>query len=43
MDKFNVFSMLADAVVYSGSLRECEDYKVKYENSDNSLYILKAK
>jgi len=43
MDKFNVFSMLADVVVFSGSLRECEDYKTEYENSDNSLYILKAK
>ena len=43
MEKFSVFSMLADAVVFSGSLRECEDYKNKYENNDNSLYILGAK
>ena len=42
-EKFNVFSMLADIIVFSGSLRECEDYKKKHENNDNSLYILSSK
>lgn len=40
--KFKVFSMLADTVVYTGTKSECEDYKKKHENSDNSLYIIRA-
>ena len=37
-----VFSMLAGVVVFIGTQHECESYKQKYENSDNSLYIVKA-
>lgn len=36
-----VFSTLADTVVFSGTQEECEDYKRKHENDDNTLYILK--
>ena len=42
-EKFNVFSTLADTTVFSGTKVECEDYKKKCENNDNSLYILSAK
>ena len=42
-EKFNVFSTLADTTVFSGTKAECEDYKKKHENNDNSLYILSAK
>ena len=42
-EKFNVFSTLADTIVFSGTKAKCEDYKKKYENNDNSLYILSAK
>lgn len=42
-EKFNIFSTLADTTVFSGAKAECEDYKKKYENNDNSLYILSAK
>lgn len=41
-EKFKVFSTLADMYVFSGTKAECEDYKKKYENNDNSLYILRA-
>lgn len=41
-EKFKVFSMLADVVVFSGTKEQCEDYKAKYENYDNPLYIIKA-
>lgn len=34
--------MLADAVVFVGTKTECENYKSKHENNDNSLYITKA-
>ena len=42
-EKFNVFSTLADITVFSGTKSECEDYKKKHENDDNSLDILSAK
>ena len=38
-DEFRVFSTLADIVVFIGTMQECRDYKKKYENDDNSLYI----
>ena len=41
--KFKVFSMLADVVVFTGTKAECEDYKKKHENNDNSVYIVSAK
>lgn len=40
--KFKVFSMLADTVVCTGTKQQCEEYKQKHENDDNSLYILKS-
>lgn len=42
-EKFNVFSTLADTIVFSGTKAECRDYKKKHENNNNSLYILSAK
>ena len=41
MEKFKVFSTLAEGIVFEGTKPECEEYKSKYEHSDNSLYILK--
>ena len=41
-EKFKVFSMLADVVVFSGTKAECEEYRKKYENNDDSIYILKS-
>ena len=41
MEKFVVFSTLAETVVFSGFKSECEDYKKTHENNDNSLYIFK--
>lgn len=40
--KFNVFSMLADTVVFTGTKAECENFKKVYEHDDNSLYIIKS-
>ena len=42
-EKFNVFSTLADTIVFSGTKSECEDYKKKHESDDNSLYTLSAR
>lgn len=40
--KFNVFSTFADTIVFSGTKSECEDYKKKYTNNDDSLYLINA-
>lgn len=42
-EQTKVFSALADTIVFSGTRAECENYKKKHENNDNSLYILDAK
>jgi hypothetical protein len=42
MEKFKVYSTLADTVVCVGTKSECQEFKRDNENSDNTLYILKA-
>lgn len=39
--KFNVFSMLADTIVFTGTKSECENYKRTHECADDSMYITK--
>ena len=39
-EKFNVFSTLADTVVFTGTKEECENYKKEHETDDNSLYLV---
>ena len=43
MDKYGVFSMIADKVIFEGSSPECENYKKQFETYDNPMYIVKLK
>lgn len=46
MEKFKVFSMLADCIVHEGTKQQCEDFvkehKAHDSNGENAMYVLKA-
>lgn len=42
MEKFKVFSMLADITVYEGTKSQCDSYVFEHSSGDNTLYTVKA-
>ena len=40
MEKKNVYSMLAEQVVFSGTSDECSEYIKNNSSSDNQMYVV---